>query len=113
MALTKHQRQEVQNLNDDHVLCRTRRHVFEDVPFTGHRGAKWQPSKSVEILAQRCIRCTTVREEVWNVYTGLIIAVQYHYPTGYHLGRNVKPKDVRREYINRRRNTTNGKFGKL
>lgn len=114
MALTKGQRLAINTLDDDFVLCRTRRHVFEDVPYVGHhKSMKWQPSKSVEILAQRCVRCSMVREEVWNAYTGLIITVQYRAPRGYHLGKDVKPKDVRREYIARRRNTTNGKFAKL
>ena len=101
------------DLHDDYILCRTRRHQFEDVPFTGRRGAKWQPSSSILILAQRCLRCTVERHEIWNVYTGEIVKVQYLYPPGYSLDREIKPINVRREYIDRRRNAKPGTFGKL
>ncbi len=101
MSLTRRQRAELQNLEEDFVTCRSRRHQMHDIPFVGHPGAKWQPSKSVAILAQRCERCSVVREEIWNTYTGAIIAVVYRYPRGYHLDRDIKPKDVRKEFLTR------------
>jgi hypothetical protein len=101
MSLTRRERAELRDLEAEFVICRARRHRMRDIPFIGHPGAKWQPSKSVEILAQRCERCSVVREEIWNVYTGAIIAVQYRYPRGYHLSRDIKPKDVRKEFLTR------------
>ncbi len=112
-ALSRRLKGELRNLDTEYVQCRTRRHRMVDVPFTGHPGAKWQPSKSVTVLAQRCERCSVIREEIWNSYTGAIITVQYKYPKGYKLDRDIKPVDIRKEFLDRQLNVANAILLKL
>lgn len=111
---------ELSDLDDKFVVCRARlRHRWEDIPFNGRPGAKWQTTASTTVFAARCLRCGTVREEAWNNYSGDILAVRYIYPKGpngenvYSLDGEIRPINVRKEYLDRRRSSSNGKFAKL
>lgn len=88
-------------LDDKYLHCRTRRHVFEDIPDDGRRNRKYQEGPTVARLSQRCSLCTTVRHEAWNRRTGDILASCYIYPADYSLSGGVRPKQVRKEYLAR------------
>jgi hypothetical protein len=98
-------------LQDPYLICRTRRHNYEDIPDSGALGRKWNESKSVARLSQRCERCGTVREEAWNRYTGDLLFASYRYPSDYKISGGAKPKNLRKEYLERRQGSA--KFGEL
>ena len=88
-------------LEDPYLTCRTRRHRFEDIPDDGGIGRKWKSSRTVIRLCQRCERCTTVRYEAWNAYTGEILFAYYKYPAGYAIDGEIKRAQLRKEYLSR------------
>lgn len=93
----------IAGLNDEYVECRTLLHAWEEIPYDGNAPHRWRvATRSTTILAFRCLRCSTLRYDVWSNVTGDLIERTYHTPTGYALpkghGRKVL---VRKEYLNR------------
>lgn len=96
---------------DEFILCRTRRHRYDDIGDDGKRLRKWQNTASVRRVTSRCERCGTKRYEAWNRITGAILASAYTYPHGYSAEKGLAPRNFRKEYLTRR--AGNAKFGKL
>ena len=90
----------IKTIDAEFVECRVRRHRWDPIPDDGGHGRKYKESRSVRRLTMRCERCHCVRHEAWNKITGDILFVAYDYPEGYSLsGEEVKPWDLRREYL--------------
>lgn len=100
-------------LEDPYLLCRTRRHVYDECEDDGRRLRKYQAGKSIARMTQLCVRCTTVHYEAWNQYTGDILGTAYIYPPDYRIIGGAKKKNVRKELLDRRRKAKPGTFGKL
>lgn len=85
------------------IECRTLLHAWEEIPYDGLAPQRWrQATRSTIVLQFRCLRCGTIRYDVWSRVTGDLVERTYHTPEGYALpkgkGRKVL---VRKEYLNR------------
>jgi hypothetical protein len=93
-------------LNDlewEYVECRTLLHAWDEISYDGQAPVRWRTAtRSTVVLQFRCIRCGTIRYDVWSKVTGDLIERTYHTPEGYALpkgkGRKVL---VRKEYLSR------------
>jgi len=98
---------DVRHLHGEYLTCRTRRHLWDEIPDDGGQRRQWKQSRTVVRLLQRCARCGTKRYEAWNGYTGEILFVTYVYPDGYKVDvgddRTGFNRVLRKEWLERRR----------
>jgi hypothetical protein len=85
------------------IECRTLLHAWEEIPYDDEAPHRWrQATRSTIVLQFRCLRCGTIRYDVWSRVIGDLVERAYRTPEGYSLpkgkGRKVL---VRKEYINR------------
>ena len=93
----------VAELADEYITCRTRRHVWDDLPDDGGGGHReFVASSHIIRLMARCTRCGTIRYEAWSTVTGeILFPPAYKYPEGYKVTGGLKPFNARQEYARR------------
>jgi hypothetical protein len=87
------------------IECRTLLHAWENVPYNGEAPRRWRTAtRSTTIMQFRCLRCGTIRYDVWSNVTGDLVERAYRTPEGYALPKGEGAKVlVRREYLRRQR----------
>jgi hypothetical protein len=87
------------------IECRTLLHAWENVPYNGEAPRRWRTAtRSTTILQFRCLRCGTIRYDVWSNVTGDLVERAYRTPEGYSLPKGAGAKVlVRKEYLRRAR----------
>jgi hypothetical protein len=93
----------VAGLDTEFVQCRALLHAWDDIPYDGGAPKRWRVARRhVNVLQFRCLRCGTIRYDVWSKVTGELVERVYRTPEGYALpkGRGRKVL-VRKEYMAR------------
>lgn len=87
------------------IECRALLHAWEQIPYDGAAPRRWRTAtRSTTILLFRCLRCGTLRYDVWSNVTGDLIERAYRTPEGYSLPQGHGAKVlVRKEYLRRQR----------
>ena len=87
------------------IECRTLLHAWEQLPYDGGAPKRWaHATRSTTVLEFRCLRCGTLRYDVWSNVTGDLVERAYRTPEGYSLPEGAGAKVlVRREYLRRQR----------
>ena len=87
------------------IECRTLLHAWENIPYDGGAPRRWATAtRSTTIMQFRCLRCGTLRYDVWSNVTGDLVERAYRTPEGYSLPKGEGAKVlVRKEYLRRAR----------
>jgi hypothetical protein len=99
---------DLRGLERQWVECRTLLHAWEQIPYDGEAPRRWRTAtRSTTILLFRCLRCGTMRYDVWSNVTGDLVERAYRTPEGYSLPKGAGAKVlVRKEYLRRQREAT-------
>lgn len=79
-----------------YVRCRTLAHAWDDVPSP--RRPPWGV-----LMALRCVRCGTIREDIVNRFDGELMSRNYVYPEGYRDSDGLDRKGWRVAYLDAQR----------
>ena len=101
MAVSKPKRRGISDLVDTYLDCRTLNHAWEKVPDDGLLLRAWHNTKTNRRKMFRCLRCTMKRYDVWNRFTGEVLARSYKQPEGYALSGRILGKTFRKAAMDR------------
>jgi hypothetical protein len=103
-----------EHMETEWVYCRTMLHAWDEIPYDGEAPFRWRnASRGTTIIEVRCVRCGTLRYDVWSNVTGDLLERTYHTPEGYSLPRAEGRKVLmRKEYLRRRKQSANGRVAR-
>lgn len=90
-------------VDEGYLSCRLFGHVWDRAPNRQPIGRRYLAGERITL---ECLRCSTIREEVWSRATGECIQRRYDYPEGYKYelpGTEAAPQrpDLRVEWVRR------------
>lgn len=75
------------SLDTSFVECRTLGHAWDMMP--GGWNGKGKTTLDGKRIGFRCLRCPTIKLELWSEYTGELLTRRYEHPEGYSLDHEV------------------------